>query len=51
MAIAIKSIPVLEGNVARSFTSMAVEGYANKSTVDFSRQVSIASKILEKAGL
>lgn len=49
MAIAIKSIPVLKAKAAEAFTSTVTANTAKKSSVDFSKQVSTASKILAKA--
>ena len=49
MAIAIKSIPVLRDKAAQAFTSSVTVNTAKKSSVDFSKQVSVASKILAKA--
>jgi len=49
MAIAIKSVPVLEGNIAKSFIKKADANLSKKSTVDFSKEVAIANKILSKA--
>lgn len=49
MAIAIKSIPVLKDEAARAFTSAVTENTSKKSSVDFSKQVSVATKILAKA--
>ncbi|MGG7034476.1 MAG: hypothetical protein ACI7YS_04675 [Flavobacterium sp.] len=49
MAIAIKSIPVLRDKAAQAFTSTVTANTAKKSSVDFSKQVSVASKILAKA--
>lgn len=51
MAIAIKSIPVLKDKAAVNFTSKVSENSAKKSSIDFSKQSSIASKILAKAKL
>ncbi|WP_291401101.1 hypothetical protein [Daejeonella sp.] len=51
MAIAIKSIPVLKDKVAKTFTKKVSVNNANKSTIDFSKQASVASKILAKAKL
>ena len=51
MAIAIKSIPVLKDKAAAHFTSKVVANSAKKYSVDFSKQTSIAVKILEKAKL
>lgn len=49
MAIAIKSIPVLKDEAARAFTSAVTINTSKKSSVDFSKQVSVATKILAKA--
>ncbi len=49
MAIAIKSVPVLNGEVADTFIARADANLKKKSTVDFSKYVSIATKILNKA--
>lgn len=49
MAIAIKSIPVLKDKAADQFTIKASENSAKKSSIDFSKQTSVAAKILEKA--
>lgn len=51
MAIAIKSIPVLKDSAADNFTSRVSENTAKKSSIDFSKQSSVASKILAKARL
>ena len=51
MAIAIKSIPVLKNKAAVHFTSKVVKNSAKKSSIDFSKQTSIAVKILAKAKL
>ena len=51
MAIVIKSIPVLKDKAAQDFTMTVTENTAKKSYVDFSKQVSIASKILDKANI
>ncbi len=51
MAIAIKSIPVLRDKVAQAFSSAVKVNTAKKSTVDFSKQANVASKILAKAKL
>ncbi len=51
MAIAIKSIPVLTENAASNFEKRAEENTANRATVDFSKERSIAEKILAKAKL
>lgn len=49
MAITIKSIPVLKAKAAKTFTNTVTANSAKKSSIDFSKQVSIASKILAKA--
>ena len=50
MATAIKSIPVLTDKVADAFIANADRNYAEKkATVDFSKQVEKANKILSKA--
>ncbi len=51
MAIAIKSIPVLKDQAAVHFTNRVTENSARKSSVDFSKQTSVATKILAKANL
>lgn len=49
MAIAIKSIPVLRKKAAVEFNSKVASNSDRKSSVDFSKQSTIASKILAKA--
>ncbi len=49
MAIPIKVVPVLKGKAARDFILKADAALAKQGTIDFSKQVSIANKILEKA--
>lgn len=49
MAIAIKSSPILTDSVARKFEQKAKVNLQNKSTVDFTKQMEIAKKILAKA--
>ena len=49
MAIAIKSIPVLKDKAAERFIKQADENVKLKETIEFSEQVKIAEKILEKA--
>ena len=49
MAIAIKSIPTLKGNDARSFIRAANEAESKRATIDFSRQAKTARSILGKA--
>lgn len=51
MASTIKSIPVLEGDVARKFMKNADSASKQKKAVDFSEQIKSANKILKKAGL
>lgn len=49
MAIAIKTVPVLKEKAAVRFDSNAQSSIAKKSSVKFSKQVAISSKILAKA--
>lgn len=49
MAIAIKSIPVLKKEAAAHFTNKVAENSAKRNSIDFSKQFSIASRILAKA--
>ena len=49
MAIAIKSVPVLKKEAAVRFNANAKEAVAKKSTVKFSKQIALSSKILAKA--
>ena len=49
MAIAIKSIPTLTEKVAKTFILKADAETKKRGSVDFSKQVSSANKILEKA--
>lgn len=49
MAIAIKSIPVLRGKLAEQFIDKAEKNLSKRATIDFSKQVQIANRILEKA--
>lgn len=51
MAIAIKSIPVLRQEAAKAFLDRITGNTAKKSSVDFSKQSQVASKILAKAKL
>ncbi|WP_316788834.1 hypothetical protein [Pedobacter frigoris] len=51
MALAIKSIPVLQAKVATKFVRNASANSSKKGSVDFSAQVEQASKILDKAKL
>ncbi len=49
MAIVIKSVPVLKEAAAVRFDSNAQDAIAQKSSVKFSQQVAVSSKILAKA--
>lgn len=49
MAIAIKSIPTLTGKVAEAFVRKATSAAKRKGSIDFSKQVLTANKILGKA--
>ena len=49
MAIAINCVPVLKESIAVKFDSNAKIASAKKSTIMFSKQVEISSKILAKA--
>jgi len=49
MAIAIKSVPVLKTSAAVRFDSNAKSSIAKKSSVKFSKQAAVSSKILAKA--
>ena len=49
MAIAIKSIPILKEKEAETFSKKVITNNANKHTINFSNQVDISNKILEKA--
>lgn len=51
MAIAIKSIPTLEGKEARAFVKKAKRSEAKKGSVDFTQQYKVACNILKKAKL
>jgi len=51
MAIEIKTIPVLENKTAERFISKAEKALSKKGSVDFSKEVKSAKKILEKAKL
>jgi len=51
MAIAIKSIPTLTEKVAQTFIRKADAATKKRGSVDFSKQVSSANKIMEKAKL
>lgn len=49
MAIVIKGVPVLKDSAAVRFDRKAKDSVAKKSTVKFSKQVALSSKILAKA--
>jgi len=51
MAITIKSIPVLRNKAAVHFTNKVTENTARRNSIDFSKETSVASKILAKAKL
>ncbi|WP_282042426.1 hypothetical protein [Winogradskyella flava] len=51
MAIAIKSIPVLTEKAASNFEKRANDNTAKRASIDFSKERSIAEKILAKAKL
>jgi hypothetical protein len=49
MAIAIKSIPVLRAKAAEGFTVKAEQNRTAKHTVNFTKQATVAAKILAKS--
>jgi|GEM_PF-788966 len=49
MALEIKSTPVLESEAAVIFSRKIEQNQHKKATIDFSEQVSVSRKILEKA--
>lgn len=51
MAIYIKPVPTLTGKVAKAFEKTARENEAQKGTVDFSREVAMTRRILERSNL
>ncbi len=51
MAIYIKPIPTLHGDVAANFDKLATKSASERATVDFTKQVSVARAILKKAKL
>ena len=51
MAIYIKPIPTLTGKVAEKFEKIARENQKKRGTVDFSREVEMTKRILEKSNL
>lgn len=48
MAIAIKSIPVLEDKAVATFFQKIAENSAKRSSVNFLKQTSVTAKILAK---
>lgn len=50
MALPIASVPVLKGNAADRFDDLLAVSESKRGQTDFSRQIIIARKILEKAG-
>lgn len=51
MAVYIKPIPVLTGEVAEKFEKAARESEAKKGTVDFSKEVEMTRRILERSNI
>ena len=51
MAIYIKAIPTLKGEVAERFNEQASEAEVNRGSIDFSAQVEKARRILAEAKL
>jgi hypothetical protein len=51
MAIAIKSIPILKNEAAKTFDEKAKAKSGECATVDFSKQMRVAHAILKKAKL
>ena len=51
MAIAISSIPILEGKSALKFVKKEKAASKKKATVNFSKEIELTKKILEKAKL
>lgn len=49
MAIAIKNIPTLRGEIALDFVRKADIAVKERSSIDFSKNVAIAHSILQKA--
>ena len=49
MAIAIKSVPILKDKAAVTFNNNAEASIAKKSTVKFTKEIAISSRILAKA--
>jgi len=51
MAIYIKPIPTLTGEVAEKFEKIARENEAKRGSVDFSREVEMTKRILERSNI
>lgn len=51
MAIAIKSIPTLKGEDAKTFIKKADKALGKRATIDFSKQIEMSRAILKKANL
>lgn len=51
MAIYIKSIPTLKGEVAERFNERAAEAENKRGSIDFSKQIETARRILSDAKL
>ena len=49
MALAITSVPVLKGKASDRFEALLFESETKRGTIDFSKQISEAHKILSKA--
>ncbi len=49
MAIAIKSVPTLRSKAAKNFIKNAEEASKKRGSIDFSKEVKEANKILAKA--
>lgn len=51
MALAISSVPVLTGEAAKRFTEKMKASEQKRGSIDFSKQIAEARKILSKAKL
>jgi len=51
MALAIASVPVLQGDAAERFEEQMCESEAHKGKINFTKQIETARKILSKAKL
>jgi len=51
MAVYVKPIPTLDGDVASRFMANAMSNESKRATIDFSEQVEIARSILKKSQL